>query len=499
MKLSSSKFVLLNLLCFTVFPAGADNATMLYSQQQQMSTNMQQMVKYFQNFGNYLGFDVTNPPQKPQNFVLNYTLINTPVAQLAQTYAFYTYLGSIPVNTYTSGSTANSSGSTGNAATPFSELVPSNLNNIPIAQIANNQVNNTFNGFNGSGSSSTLSTVTANPLFDQSVQQNQSSGATGGAGQGAFQQEPVSQAILNILGTPDATYCMENGNQQNPTIFTTNCKYLYGGLVSQNVIGTSIPTATTFFTGSYISQFLNQLNSNALTGPLMYSTDSLDNAGSTNGGLNAQNQQQLANNFIRYVSGSLVPIKLPKWYDFDQLSLATTPNTDGSVGTKQIQATQLITKYLTSLRTYAAQNSVGVSNLYYIMSKRMPQTPAQGAGTTGTGGQNLTPMSQALSEYNMATWRLFPNGATAAGATNTPSTGGAGGTGGQQENTQWITQLNTAAPATVEKEIAILLAEINYQLYLDRQIHERLLMTNSILLLQSVRSGAPNADLTTSQ
>lgn len=512
MKLSSSKFVLLNLLCFTAFPAAADNTTNLYNQQQ-MSNNTQKLVQYFQNFGSYLGFDVTQQPQNPQTYILNYNLINLPVAQLAQTYMLYTYLGAIPVNTFTSGSNQNSGGNE-SAATPFSQLVPTN---IPTASAINQLVNNTFNGFNGSSSSgsSGQSTVTANPLFDQSVQSNQSGGSAlgftanplfnqiqgGNKGQGSFQQEPISQAVLNILGTPDISYCMKY--DQSPTAMTENCGYLYGTLVSANAIGAYIPNATTFFNGQYISQFLNQLNSNALTGPLMYSTDSLGVGTGTNNGLTAQNQEQLADNFIRYVTGSIVPIKLPKWYDYDQLVQKTIPSSSNSGGAptaQQVQATQTISKYLASLRTYAAQSSVGISNLYFIMSKRMPQSPPQNA-QGGQQGQNLTPMSQALSEYNMATWRLFPN-AGAGGTTGTGSTGttGTGSSGtGQSGGSQWITQLNTAAPATVEKEIAILLAEINYQLYLDRQIHERLLMTNSILLLQSVRSGAPNADLNAGQ
>lgn len=52
----------------------------------------------------------------------------------------------------------------------------------------------------------------------------------------------------------------------------------------------------------------------------------------------------------------------------------------------------------------------------------------------------------------------------------------------------------THPPATVQKEIAVLLAEINYQMYLDRQIQERILLTNSIMLLQNLKAAQPTAD-----
>ncbi|QMT58958.1 type IVB secretion system protein IcmX [Legionella sp. PC997] len=482
MKLAS-KFVLLNVLFFAVFPAAAQDPNDSYNQQQ-TSTNMQKLVEYFQNFGNYLGYNVTETPtQSNQSYSISYSLINLTTSQLAQAYQFYTLLGSIPVNTFTSGSSAGGGGTnTGNAGNPYAQFLPaetsgtSNLN--PSASILNPLANNTFPNYNNLSSSGQ---VTVNALMDQKT----------------YQQDPVSQAVLNILGTPNYTYCMKNDQT-----FDGSCTFTYETLVPSNVVG-EIPNALTFFNANYLQQFLNHLNSNALTGPLMYSNQDL---GSTQGtgdipknGLTAQNQEQLAANFIRYVTGSVIPISLPKYKDYDNLytrsllkSITNTPSTS------QLQATQTLAKYLASLRTYAAQNSVGISNLYYIMSKRMPQTAPNQQGGSQT--------SQALNEFNMATWRLYNT--TSAGSTNNAGTGstGTGGTGGTSgtggtgpSNTPWINSLNNAPPAVVQKEIAILLAEINYQLYLDRQIHERLLMTNSILLLQSVRTGAPSTDFTSGQ
>lgn len=48
--------------------------------------------------------------------------------------------------------------------------------------------------------------------------------------------------------------------------------------------------------------------------------------------------------------------------------------------------------------------------------------------------------------------------------------------------------MQTASPGTIQKEQLSLLAEINYQLYLNRQMQERILLTNSILLLQNAQN-----------
>ncbi|KTD44190.1 type IVB secretion system protein IcmX [Legionella parisiensis] len=479
MKLAS-KLMLLNVLYFAAFSATAQDSTTSTDQSQyyqnQQSENTKKLLQYFQNFGQYLGFQVQKAPTEDnQDFTVSYKLINLTTSQLAQAYQFYTLLGSIPVNTFSG--QGQQSTNTGN---PFAQFLPTDSANTspynPSATVVNPLANLAFPNY-----ASTSSTgVSVTPLIDQQT----------------FQQDPVSQAVLNILGTPDYTYCMDPTNS-TPT-FVSNCSLIYNTLIPLNVVG-EIPTATTFFDPKYLEQFLNHLNSNALTGPLMYSTQDLgtnqQQQGVAKNGLNAQNQEQLAANFIRYVSGSVLPIRLPQWNDYDYWFKQTlgSNQSSGTPSTKQMQAQQTLAKYLASLRTYAAQNSVGISNLYFIMSKRMPQTdPNASAGQTG-GSASSGPTSQALTEFNMATWRLYNTTSSGGTSATAAASSGTGGTG-QPGNTPWINSLNNAPPATVEKEIAILLAEINYQLYLDRQVHERLLMTNSLLLLQSVRTSAPNAD-----
>ena len=119
------------------------------------------------------------------------------------------------------------------------------------------------------------------------------------------------------------------------------------------------------------------------------------------------------------------------------------------------------------MRVYAAQSSVAISNLYGVLSKRMPQT------VPSADGKSNTTSSEALSEFQTATWRLY-----------NPSE--------KNSDNQWVNLINQSSAATVEKEMAILLSEINYQLYLNRQMEEKNLLTNSVLLVQSLMSNKPN-------
>ena len=89
--------------------------------------------------------------------------------------------------------------------------------------------------------------------------------------------------------------------------------------------------------------------------------------------------------------------------------------------------------------------------------------------TPADSSQKSSTSSQALSEYQLASWRIYD----------------------PTHQQQWIDQLNTASAATVQKEIAILLSEMNYQLYLNRQQEERILLTNSIQLLQALTMNKP--------
>lgn len=441
-----SKLAVVNLLYLTTLPASADTVADQYSAGQ-TATNTSNIAQYLLNLGSYLGYNISQPPNK--NNQVSSTLLNAPATQLIQTYMFNTFLGALPVNAFN---------------TALTQFVP---DGVAGASTLNAWANNTFN---------------VQTYSNPSAHQQGKVSVSNGIDQQTFQQDPVNQSVLNILGTPDSTYCMNydatswvgcsNNNGSNGNLIPANS-------VMATILG-PIPTTYQYFSYQYNQQFLSQLNSNTLISPLLYATQN-QSANSTssspnssqnqNIGLTAQNQAQQAENFIRYVTGGVTPVSLPKLKAYDTLYSQAFPSTPPSTPTvQQVQAQTTLEKYFTTLRTYAAQVSVGVGNLYFIMSKRLPQNQS----TTGQA-----PSSQALSEFNMATWRLF-----------NPD---------MSSNNQWINQLNNASPATVEKEIATLLAEINYQMYLDRQIQERLLLTNSIMLIQGTRASQPNSDFSSGQ
>lgn len=424
-----SQFALINVLYLSAFQVSADDLQ-YYNEFQQSSTNAnnQNLAKYLLNLGSFLGYDIKHKNKEP----VNQELLNLTATRVVQNYLFNTFLGAMPVNA---------------VSQVLAQFLPSNF---PGYTSINGLANYTFTSQPYSSPSQQQGTVSVSSLIDQKT----------------YQQDPVSQSVLNILGTPDYTYCLSNdGNSP------IDCSFLSQNKVMTNVIGTP-PNTYKYFSYEYNQKLISQLNSNSLMAPLLYSTENTattpppgDNSNQEEPGLTAQSQAQQALNFVRYVSGSITPLDLPKRKDYDAIWLQATSDKIPTI--QKMQASATLARYLTSIRTYAAQNSVGLSNLYYILSKRMPQNQST---------NNSKPSSQAMAEFTSATWRLFNPDLT-------------------ENKKQWIDQINNASPAAVQKEIAILLAEINYQLYLNRQQEERMLLTNTVLLLQNSKASQPSADL----
>lgn len=477
------------LLCITVMSATAQSypntpsgSSSGNTDEQQTNQNTQNLSIYVENWAAYLGYDVT-VKKKPK--LPSLTLVDVTNTTLLETLMYATYLGTIPTTTppIASSDTSNT------ASSPTSGLpfVPSS---VKTASILNQASNVAFTNYGNSGSSSTQPNIQANALSDQQP----------------FQADPVSQSIFNILGTPDVSYCSQDpqspevtvSNSTNPNgASSTPCSIsptMFNSQIIENVVG-PIPDASTFYTMANNLNVMPQLNSNSLIAPLYYSQEDLSSLGLTtpekNSGLTASSQAELAANFIRYVSGSVIPTILPNQYSY-----STTYNLATNSGTSQFQMQAVLSNYIASLRVYAAQTSVGMSNLYYILARRVPQQPPN--------SQNATQLnSQALNEYNMATWRIVNPGASASSlaadgsGSNSSNSSSSSATSNAETaaQSQWIAKINTASPATVQKEIAILLAEINYQLYLDRQLQERMLLTSSVSLLQSTKATQPSSDL----
>ncbi len=399
------------------------------------NNTLQQILQNLQNFGSYYGFD-TNAAASPK---VERSLINMSPMLLLEQYLYNTVLGAIPVNTLLG------------TGTQQYLLVSQNATN---ASYINQGANKPFTQPNSYTSSQGSISVSA--LMDQPTNQ----------------PDPVNQGILNILATPDDSNCLNSDKNDYGS-----CTQIYTSQVVNRVMG-DLPADDYYYTFAYSQNALPQLNTNSLIGPLMYTVQSGSTEGSSAGGsgsgsgsgqqqnttgpLTAADQGQLAANYIRYAAGMVTPLNLPSKTDYD--AVWQTANNTKLNPVQRMAAQTTIQTYLASLRVYAAQVSVGYSNLYYILEKRMPQNQ---------GGGNSTNTSQALSEFNMASWRLY-----------NPA--------GTDKNSQWVEKVNSSSPETVQKEIAVLLAEMNYQLYLNRMQDERILLTNSMLLLQNAKSAAPS-------
>jgi intracellular multiplication protein IcmX len=231
----------------------------------------------------------------------------------------------------------------------------------------------------------------------------------------------------------------------------------------------TLPGPDAYYSYDYQAHFLNELNANSLIAPLEYSTEENDNKSDEEIGLVGKNQVEYAANYVRYVSGLIQPIPTIKRSEYDSLlskayqSPAGSTETDAE-RTAREDALASLNSYIAKTRIYAARNSVAISNLYALLAKRLVQ-------------KDLGNTSQAVKEMQMATWRQYD-----------PS---------KPEEEQWIQKINTASPATLLKEIALELSDINQQLYLNRQQDERILLTNTLLLLTNLTNFPPGTSTET--
>ncbi len=390
------------------------------------AASMDQLPQFVLNLGGYFGYDLNTSPTSPTSSISTMPE-NKSIKEALET-AVKLYLGTIIAEPIVDGQSPLNSKSN---------------------KIFKSQSDNT----NSSEPASANKFIS--PLVDQTPYQN----------------NPINQTILNTLTTPDYSYCKQitncttgpDSSGSGGTDLASRCCGKTGRAqyqIGSNIIGT-IPGPLELF-NALDPSVLTQLNGNTLIDPLLYST--AKNAGNTGStlntpplGLEASTQAQEAENFIRYVTGSVAPAPKTKEETYQALwNVAMTPLPANPTTAQMEQAAAAqgaLSTYLASLRVFAAQTSVGVGNLYYIFSKRMSQTPGSSPAT-----------SQALNEYTMATRRLYD-----------PT---------KDEKSQWVAQINNASPATVQKEMAVLLSEINYQLYLTRQQQERLLLTNTVMLFQ---------------
>lgn len=277
--------------------------------------------------------------------------------------------------------------------------------------------------------------------------------------QKTYRKDPTDQAITNILVNPNITTCQDSDSSDATCLSQSKVM----STVLQDIMDENnyLPSEYTYYTPAVVNTYVSQLNFNTLLGPLMYSTT----GSQALKGLPAANQEQQAMNFIRYVTNAVMPVDSMSQSDYN--TMWTNAHTEIVTGMSSDQITTIqsarqdLAKYLLKTRVYAAQNSLPISNFYNSMESRMPQT------NTSTNKST----SQSLNDFVMATWRLYDPSA--------------------QTGSQWVDKINTASAATTQKEIAILLSEINYQLYLSRQTQERALLTDSLIALALLGSSQP--------
>lgn len=425
--------------------AQAQDAT--YTADTSSSTSSDALVtltKHLDNLGGYFGFIIANSPPNLQDTQSTY---NSSLLNLQQTQTNQTNL--------------------------ISQLFSSTV------------INSTFNTFFSGSPYQTLNSL-SNTAFTQNNFTISKIDYTSGL---SSPLNPVNQLLLNILSvTPDEfCYTQQPSNSafynwnSNCTFPYTSSFYIahelgididasylvpagtgstYNGLstLSNNISASNLYPVNSSGQSSQNPNIglLNQIDASLLTSPLIYTKDS----GSTSQtGLIPSNQLQAAQSVARFLSGTTHPKIMASSSNLaavmDNIRSATDIKT-------QLMNFRSFGNYLLDLRTYSARASVALNNIYNILGKRLP---SQSDASTASS-------SQALNEFTMATYRLY-----------TPPNSG---DGSSQTTTNWQNMINNASPATVQKETVILLAEINYQLYLMRQQQEQLLLTQSVALMNAL-------------
>lgn len=277
---------------------------------QEEIAELKKIAKYLQNLGEYFGYDLSSfcKTGGACDALGKSPYVNT-LTDKSTTYAtelnlYYTFVGALL-------------GGTQNTTAP-NPIVPRTIASNP--DLSNYGILNALAGRSYTQqpySTASANTVSVVPFVDQRT----------------YQSDPVSQAILNILATPNDTFCAGES--------TVKCPYLTRETILKDVIG-PLPITEKVFTSESNQSLVPQLNIDTLLSPLMYTTSSgsqgnaspgssgtgSPNAGppSSKNGLTATMQAQQAENFIRYATGGLDPMSLPDLQDYNQL-LSTALNT----------------------------------------------------------------------------------------------------------------------------------------------------------------------------
>jgi intracellular multiplication protein IcmX len=455
--------------------------------QESSDTNsiLQNIESYLQNLGSYLGYDVTT---KPTTTTTDTLLDNGSTQKKLENYTVQIYFGFI------------------NYSWSYPYFLPANSNSY--ASVFNKLCGTVF-------SSSSFTPQNTSKAVD--LPYDTSSGGSSSGSSNAFSKNPVSQYLYNLSYITPMDACItQPADSSTPTDWNTNTtNYSYcEGLVLAKALGLDVQNSDIVMKTSSSSSTINnladkiqalkfsyptnnpsnnnntallqQLDSTVFIGPLMYDTSSAATSGSGNSssiGLTAANQLEAAQNFVRYITGGMMPKVFANYQD---LSNAFNGTYNAKNVSSQMNYFKPFAKYILDFRVYAARSSIAIQNIYDSLAYRMNLNNGSSSSSSSDGSSSSQQSSQALNEYVMASYRLYnPNAQSNSSGNSSDATSSSSGEGSLQ-TTAWQDMINTASPATVQKEVAILLAEINYQLYQMRQQQEKMILTNSVFLLNNL-------------
>jgi len=425
---------------------------------------LQQISNEIVNFGSYFGFDLLNQPTATPNS----SLTNMNKAMKYEIDSVEDLFATLSIN-FNYASTE-----------PFiANSVYNNLNQMANLVFNQNSSSSTSQNTNNLNSPQNISTPVAQMLqnilsvtpdsYCYITRPNSSNCNNRNWQPDCTYPYTISQIYANAWGFSASEGNVANlftatGPAANGTCsITTNNLDELSTLVYQNIYSGQL-----FFPSNnqnYNQLLLNQLDSSLLTTPLLYDDSSQNSSSSQSYGLATNSAQQAAENYIQYVTGNVLPPQPVSENDLQTISQNIFSASD--IGA-QLSSFRALSQYFLGMRVYASRVSVAIQNIYEILGSRIKiPSDSQDDQSNNT--------SQALNEFKMATYRLYNPKANLSDL-STSTTG---------KDEPWQQMINNASPATIQKETAILLAEINYQLYLMRKQQEKLLLTNSVMLLQS--------------
>jgi hypothetical protein len=253
----------------------------------------------------------------------------------------------------------------------------------------------------------------------------------------------------NFSGTIDVNPNYKPNTNSAPTLTAQAVANILTAIQPNNTIATmaampapgpsTTPGVSPFATGGSQPPPTQNVDPTSLLGPLQYDANSNNNT-----------QQSNALSFITFVTNLSKPM----------LVLDTSKATPST-----LQNSGDVQNYLVTLRTYATQQALAISNFYQMYANRIA-VDISGKIPGVPGGAPIYPKTSPLMlDQYMATRRF--------------------------NDSNWAQAIqNTATPSELMRQQIYFLAEIRYELYQNRLMNERILATLSLMTLQGTSAQA---------